>query len=200
MKIEKVTYQEPIIQRSPLGKKPANTFSDSPQVVRDYVEIHQAPPEAGSVVWGDVPLKNDDGTPQMRSLTVALDLTPRSPWKYGLVAAGIGAAVGALSGWVGATALGLSDGLAALSGAAALGTLAGGGAALAVRGDQVKVVWTTHEIRDPQLLGYHQFVGAGELNGQKGYFHRYVPHVQEKVIGSYRVPAAKHYKNQETGS
>ena len=200
MKIENLTYQEPVIQRSPLGKKPANTFDQSPQVGRDYVELGQTPADASSTIWGDVPLKNADGSPQMRTLSVDLDLTPRSPLKYGLIAAGIGAAVGALGGWMGAAALGMGEGWAAFTGGAALGSLAGGGAALAVHGDKVKVVWTTHEIRDPQLLGYHEFVGPGELNGRKGYFHRFVPDVQEKVIGRYQTPAAVHYKTEEAGS
>lgn len=197
MKLENVTYQEPIIQRTLLGKKPANVLNDSPHVTRDYVSVSEALPAGDtSSVWGDLPLKNPDGTPQLREVKVDLDLTPRSPLKYGLIAAGIGAAVGALAGWVGAGALGMSDGVGALAGGLTAGGLAGGGAALAVQGDKVKLVWNTHQILDHQYQGYHEFVGPGERNGVKGYFHRYVPDVKETVIGSYRTPQAVHYKEE----
>lgn len=197
MKIENVTFQEPIIQRSVLGKRPANVFNDSPEVSRDYVSLGEANLTGDTAsVWGDVPLKNSDGSPQMRTLKVDIDLTPRSPLKYGLIAAGIGAAVGALSGWAGASALGLSDGVGALAGGLGLAGLAGGGAALAVKGDKVKLVWTTHQIADPQYLGYHEYVGPGESQGRRGYFHRFVPDVQEKIIGSYQTPGAVHYKEE----
>lgn len=191
MKVENVTYTEPIIQRTLLGKKPANVLNDSANVTRDFVTIGEA--EAHSAqntqsVWGDVPLKNADGTPQLRTVKADLDLTPRSLLKYGLIAAGIGAALGAATGWA------LFDKVGALAGGLGLATLAGGGAALAVNGDQVKVVWSTHQIVDHQLVGYHEYVGPGEKDGQRGYFHRFVPEVKETVLGTYQTPEAVHYK------
>ena len=195
MKVENVRYQEPIIRRTQLGQKPANLFNDSPTVTRDYVSVGEALPAGNtSKVWGDVPDKNSDGTPKLREVVADLDLNPRSPVKYGLIAAGIGAAVGALAGLGVGPALGLGSLSGALTGGAGLAALAGGGAALAVKGDQVKVVWTQHDIVDHKLAGYREFVGPGEKNGQQGYFHRFVPDVQASIIGTYTTPSAVHYK------
>ncbi len=197
MKIENVSYKEPVIQRTLLGKKPANLFNDSPTVTRDYVSVGETFPAGETAnVWGDVPDKNADGSPRLREVTANLDLNPRSPLKYGLIAAGIGAAVGALTGLGVGPALGLSQLAGALTGGAGLAALAGGGAALAVHGDQVKVVWTQHDIVDHKLVGYREFVGPGEKNGHQGYFHRFVPDVQATVIGSYQTPAAVHFKEE----
>ena len=198
MKIDNVSYKEPIIQRTLLGQKPANVFNDSPTVTRDYVSVGEALSSGmTSKVWGDVPDKNADGTPQLREVTASLDLNPRSPLKYGLIAAGIGAAVGALAGLGFGPSLGFGSLAGALAGGAGLAALAGGGAALAVKGDQVKVVWTQHDIVDHKLLGYREFVGPGEKNGQQGYFHRFVPDVQANVIGTYQTPSAVHFKEEK---
>ncbi len=191
MKVENVSYQEPTIQRTLLGKKPANQLNDSPQVGRDFVSIGEALPTGETQsVWGDVPLKNPDGTPQMRTVTADLDVTPRSPLKYGAIAAGVGAAVGGLAG------LAFSGGMAALVGGLTGAGLAGGVAALAVRGDRVKLVWNSHEIVDQKYLGYHEYVGEGEKDGRRGYFHRYVPEVQSTILGIYKTPQAVHYKEE----
>lgn len=198
MKIDNINYKEPIVQRTLLGKKPANLFNDSPTVTRDYVSVGEALPAGDTAkVWGDVPDKNADGTPRLREVVASLDLNPRSPLKYGLIAAGIGAAVGALAGLVVGPNFGLSTLAGSLTGGAGLATLAGGGAALAVKGDQVKVVWTQHDITDHKLVGYREFVGPGEKNGQQGYFHRFVPDVQATVIGTYSTPSAVHYKEEK---
>jgi len=191
--VQTVTYQEPTIQRLPLGRKPANVFNDSPQVTQDYVTVSAAPQNGGATIWGDVPDKNPDGTPALRTVTRDLDLTPRSPLKYGLIAGGIGAGVGALGGLLAASSLGLSSAVGAVGGALALGGAVGGAAAFLVRNDAVKIVWDTHQIKDHKLLGYHEYVGIGEKNGQRGYFHRFVPDVQETVIGSYQTPRTEHY-------
>ncbi|MBS2033373.1 hypothetical protein JST97_00180 [bacterium] len=197
MKIENVRYQEPVVQRTLIGRKPANQFNDNPSVTRDYVTVGEVLPAGDtSNVWGDVPLKNNDGTPQMRETVASLDLNPRSPLKYGLIAGGIGLAVGALTGLGFASGMGVAQWTGALTGGLVLGTLAGGGAALAVKGDQVKVVWTEHQITDHKLLGYKEFVGPGEKDGRQGYFHRFVPDVQETVIGTYSTPSAKHFKQE----
>ncbi|MFN8610257.1 MAG: hypothetical protein U0931_22160 [Vulcanimicrobiota bacterium] len=195
MKIDNVSYKEPIVQRTLIGKKPANQFNDNPNITRDYVSISEALPAGDTAnVWGDVPLKNADGSPQLKESVASLDLNPRSPVKYGLIAGGIGLAVGALAGLGLAPGMGVSQLAGALSGGLGLGALAAGGAALAVKGDQVKVVWTEHQITDHKLLGYREFVGPGEKDGRQGFFHRFVPDVQETVIGSYSTPSAKHYK------
>lgn len=186
MKIQQqVKYTEPTIQRLALGQKPANSFNDDPKVSRDYVSLSES--KGGSTVWGDVPLKNADGSVKLNEVVKEIDLTPRSPLKYGLIAGGIGAAVGALTG------LGLAGGWGALAGGAGLGAVAGGGAALAVRNDKVKVVWETHQITDSKMLGYHEYVGIGERDGKRGYFHRFVPDVETKVVGTYQTPRAEHY-------
>ena len=196
MKIDNVRYQEPVIQRTLLGKKPANVFNQSPAVTRDYVSVGEALPAGETAkVWGDVPDKKADGSPQLREVVASLDLNPRSPLKYGLIAAGIGAAVGALAGFgIGPMVGGLGPLANALTGGAGLAILAGGSAALAVKGDQVKVVWTQHDIVDHKLVGYREFVGPGEKDGVQGYFHRFVPDVEATVIGTYTTPSAVHYK------
>jgi hypothetical protein len=200
MKIDNIRYQEPVIQRSLLGKKPANQFNDSPTVTRDYVSVGETFPAGGTAnVWGDVPDKNVDGSPRLREVVASLDLNPRSPLKYGLIGAGIGAAVGALAGLGIGPALGLTQLAGALTGGLGLAAVAGGGAALAVKGDQVKVVWTQHDIVDHKLVGYREFVGPGEKNGVQGYFHRFVPDVQATVIGTYQTPSAVHYKEEVKG-
>lgn len=200
MKVDNIRYQEPVIQRSLLGKKPANQFNDSPTVTRDYVSVGETFP-AGSTanVWGDVPDKNVDGSPRLREVVASLDLNPRSPLKYGLIGAGIGAAVGALAGLGIGPAVGMTQLVGALTGGMGLAAVAGGGAALAVKGDQVKVVWTQHDIVDHKLVGYREFVGPGEKNGVQGYFHRFVPDVQATVIGTYQTPSAVHYKEEVKG-
>ncbi len=194
MNVQSVTYQEPTIRRTSLGKKPANAFNQSPTVTKDYVTVSDRASNSGATVWGDVPDKNPDGTPEMREVTRELDLTPRSPVKYGLIAGGLGAGVGALGGLFAAASLGVSSAVGALGGALALGGAAGAVAAFAVKNDQVKIVWDTHQIADHKLLGYHEYVGIGESNGQRGYWHRFVPDVQETVIGSYQTPRTEHYK------
>lgn len=190
MTVQNVTYQEPTIQRLKLGSKPANVFNDNPSVTTPYVKADQIELSGNaSTVWGDVPLKNPDGTAALKTVTRDLDLTPRSPWKYGLIAGGIGAVVGAVGGYAG-----VGTGIAALVGGLGVGAAAGGVAALAVKGDKVKIVWDTHEIKDHKMLGYHEYVGIGESGGKRGYFHRYVPDVQETVIGTYQTPRTEHYK------
>lgn len=188
-----MSYQEPTIRRLSLGRKPANVFNDNPQVGKDYVTVSEAPKNGGATVWGDVPDKNSDGTPAMREVTAQLDLTPRSPVKYGLIAGGIGAGVGALGGLLAASSLGVSSAVGAIGGALALGGAVGAAAAFLVKDDQVKIVWDTHQIKDHKLLGYHEYVGIGEKGGQRGYFHRFVPDVQETIIGSYQTPRTEHY-------
>ena len=190
MTVQNVTYQEPTIQRLKLGSKPPNAFNDNPEVTTPYVEADEIRISgAGATVWGDVPLKNPDGTPQLKTIEREIDVTPRSPLKYGLIAGGIGVAVGAIGGFAG-----VGTGFAALAGGLGLGGLAGGVAALAVKGDKVKIVWDTHQIKDHKLLGYHEYVGIGESGGKRGYFHRFVPDVQETVIGTYQTPRTEHYK------
>lgn len=197
MNVQRVTYQLPVIERKVLGHKPANVLLENEAVSKDYVKIGDYSPQgATSKVWGSVPQKNADGTPRLRSVEADLDLTPRSPWKYGLIAGALGAAAGAVFGLAGAATLGLSQGLTALSAGAGVGLLAGGGAALAVRGEKVQVVWDTHTIQEPKYLGFHHYVGPGEKDGQRGFFHRYVPDVQENVIGEYQVPRTVRFKGE----
>jgi hypothetical protein len=96
--------------------------------------------------------------------------------------------VGALTGWA------LFDGVGALVGGLGAATVAGGGAALAVHGDKVKLIWNTHDIVDHKMVGYHEYVGPGEKDGRRGYFHRFVPEVEATVLGTYKTPQAVHYK------
>lgn len=187
-----VTWREPTVQRLSLGQKPAFAFNDNATVSKDYVDVSDSTNLSGptQTVWGDVPLKNSDGSPQLHEVAADLDLTPRSPLKYGLIAGAIGAGVGALGG------LAVARGVGALVGALGVGTLAGGGAALFVRNDKAKVIWNEHQVTDHKLLGYHEYVGIGESGGKRGFFHRYVPDVQESIIGSYTTPQVVHYKEE----
>jgi hypothetical protein len=197
MQITTVTYQAPTFVRTQLGSKPGHVFDQNQHAAQAYVACQGDRCDLGSEkVWGDIPNKNPDGTPQLTSKTVQLDLTPRSPWKYAMIAGLIGTAVGATVGALTSGAMGLATGLGATFGGLGLGTAAGGIAALAVKGDKVKTVWDTHEIKDPKMVGYHEMVGPGESDGTRGYFHRFVPDIQAPVIGSYQIPRAVHYKDE----
>lgn len=196
MKITKsVTYKEPIIQRSRVGSKPRFEFNQDPQVQNPYVPCSGDRCDLGAqTVWRDVPLKNPDGSPRMREVTKEFDLTPRSPLKYGLIGGSVGAALGALGGYLGSNSLAMTAGKAALVGALMVGSVVGAGAALAVYGDQTRLVWDTHQIIDHEMKGYHEYVGLGESNGQSGFFHRYIADVEESVLGTYTTPRVEHYK------
>lgn len=196
-KSKSVRYHKPIIERTKLGTKPRNSF-DQQKTGDGYVACQgQACTLEGHNVWRDVPLKNADGTPQMIDVDQTVDLTPRSPLKYGAVAGLAGAALGGLGGWLAAGPAGVAPAVAAGVGAAAVGGVSGAIAALAVHGDKVKLVWDTHEIIDRRMTGYQEFVGPGEKNGERGFFHRFIAEVPEEVIGTYQTPRAVHYKEGE---
>lgn len=197
MQITTVSYQAPTFVRTQLGSKPSHVFDQNSQAGNAYVACQGDSCRLGSDnVWGDVPVKNADGTPQFSTKQVEIDLTPRNPVKYGLIAGLIGAGVGAAVGALTSGPIGISTGLGAVLGGLGVGSASGGIAAFAVKGDQVKTVWDTHEIKDPKMIGYKELVGPGESNGTPGFFHRFVPDIQEAVIGSYQTPRAVHYKEE----
>lgn len=196
MQITTVTYQAPTYVRTQLGSKPAHFFDQNDKATHAYVACEGDTCELGSEkVWGDIPIKNADGTPQMNERTAQLDLTPRSPVKYGLIAGLVGAGVGAAIGALTSGPVGIATGLGAALGGLGVAAAAGGVAAFAVKGDKVKTVWDTHEIKDPKMVGYQEFVGLGESGGTRGFFHRFVPDIQATVIGTYQTPRAEHYKD-----
>lgn len=183
--MEPVAYVVPVYERKALGHKPANVFDANP----DNHAGLQAPTDSGPTVWGDVPQKNADGTAVLRPQSVNLDLAPRSPWKWGGIAGAIGIAAGAGAAY----ALTGNWAVCVLAGAG-LGALAGGLAALSVRGDRVKIVWETRDIIDPKMTGFREYVDIGEKEGKNGYWHRAVPEVEQHVIGQYKIPHAEHYR------
>lgn len=196
MQITTVSYQAPTFVRTQLGSKPRHVFDQNEHATQVYVACQGDSCNLGSEkVWGDIPLKNADGSPQFSTQTAELDLTPRSPLKYGLIAGLVGAGVGAAVGALGSGAVGIATGLGALLGGLGVGSAAGGVAAFAVKGDKVKTVWDTHEIKDPKMVGYHEMVGLGESSGTRGFFHRYVPDIQAPVIGTWQTPRAVHFKD-----
>ena len=94
-----LTYKKPIIERKPIGKKPVHEFNQSAAPKEPYVATPDDPFATGDhTVWANLPQKNADGSPVMVETTETLDLTPRSPWKYGGIAGGVGAVVGAGAG------------------------------------------------------------------------------------------------------
>ena len=180
MKLEKVRYQEPILERQVIGKRPQTRFTAEKEV-QDSVDLQS--------VWATVPQKNADGSAKLREVEVDLDLRPRNPWLYG----SLGAAAGALLGLAGGAALLRAVPLWAVSAGAGAAAGAVGGAAM-VWGEKVKVVWSTEKISDPKFLGYQHFQDVGEKDGQRGFFQRYVPDIEWKEIGTYQVPSALRYK------
>ena len=87
-----LTYKQPIIERKPIGKKPVHEFNQSAQPKEAYVATPNDPFAQGEqTVWASLPQKTSDGSPVMVETTETLDLTPRSPWKYGGIAGGLGA-------------------------------------------------------------------------------------------------------------
>lgn len=195
MLIKTVSFQVPVTERAQLGSKPNNSFRSDDQVESPYVACHGDRCELGSSkVWGDIPRKNADGSAYLREKTEQVDLTPRSPWKYGIVGGLLGAFAGAGLGALGGGLFGAATGLSAGLGAVAVGGVVGGLAANSVRGEQVNLVWDTHEIKDPSMVGYHHYVGPGESNGERGFFHRYVPEIHNEVIGTYKTPRTERSK------
>ncbi len=189
MLIKTVSYQVPVTERTQLGSKPQNSFRPQDEVEKPYVGCQGDSCDLGnSKVWGDVPRKNADGSAYLADKSEQIDLSPRSPWKYGIVGGLLGAVAGAGLGALGGGLVGAATGLSAGLGALAVGGAVGGLAANSVRGEQVELVWDTHEIKDPSMVGYHHFVGPGESNGERGYFHRFVPDIQNAVIGTYQTP------------
>lgn len=198
MQIQTVSYQAPVFVRTQLGSKPHHVFDQNENATQAYVACQGDSCELGSEkVWGDIPVKNADGTPEFTTQTAELDLTPRSPVKYGLIAGAVGAGVGAVVGALTSGPIGIATGLGAVLGGLGLGAAAGGVAAFAVNGDKVKTVWDTHEIKDPKMVGFHEMVGLGESNGTRGFFHRYVPDIQAPVIGTWQTPRVEHFKDEQ---
>ena len=195
MQITTVSYQAPTYTRVQLGSKPAYTFDQNEQPSQTYVACQGDSCNLGSEkVWGDLPARNADGTPAFVTKEAEIDLTPRSAVKYGVVGGLLGGAAGAAVGAIGASVLGLSPGVGALVGGLGGGALTGGLAAFSVKGEKVKTVWDTHEVKVPKMLGYNEMVGQGELHGERGFFHRFVPDIEQTVIGTYQTPRAERYK------
>lgn len=200
MQITTVPYQVPTYTRVQLGSKPAHKFDQNEQPSETYVACQDDSCSLGSVkVWGDMPARNADGTPTFVSKEAEIDLTPRSAVKYGVVGGLLGGAGGAAVGAIGAAVLGLSPGVGALVGGLSGGVLTGGLAAFSVKDEKVKTVWDTHEVKVPKMLGYQELVGPGELGGERGFFHRYVPNIEQTVIGTYQTPRAERYKDETAG-
>ncbi len=197
MQITTVSYQAPTYTRAQLGSKPAHKFDQNEQPGEAYVACQGDTCNLGSdKVWGDIPARNADGTPAFVTREAEIDLTPRSAVKYGVVGGLLGAGAGAALGAIGASALGLPAGIGALVGGLGVGAAAGGLSAFSVKGEKVKTVWDTHEVKVPRMLGYKEMVGLGELNGERGFFHRFVPDIEQTVIGTYQTPRAERYKDE----
>lgn len=197
VEVKTVTYKKPIIRRTQVGSKPRHHFDQNPNPSQDYVQCSGGACQSKAhKVWRDQPDKMADGSPVLVEVTETIDLTPRSPWKYGGIAGGIGALVGAGAGLFASSAMKMHPAAGAAVGALAIGGVAGAIGALAVYGEKTKLVWDSHQIIDHQMLGYQELVGPGQSGDQKGYFHRYVPDVQESVIGTYDTPRVVRFKKE----
>ena len=190
-----LTFDKPIINRETIGKKPVHHFDQNSEPEEAYVSTKDNPFATGEhSVWASMPSKNPDGSPVMRSVQETLDLAPRSSWKYGGIAGGVGAVIGAGAGALLSGVAGMSPGIGAMVGGAAVGGVAGGIGAWSVYGEKTKLVWDTHEIKDHKMLGYRELVGPGRQGEVSGYFHRYLADIESPVIGTYKTPRVLRYK------
>lgn len=190
-----VNYKKPIIRRTEIGRKPVHKFDQNPDATESYVSTADDPFKKGEFkVWADIPDKTTDGNPVMTSVEETLDMRPRSVWKYGGIAGGVGALVGAGAGFLLSNAAGVAPEVGAAVGALAVGGVAGGIGALMVHGEKTKLVWDEHQIIDHKMLGYKELVGPGSKGEQSGYFHRYVADIESKNIGSFKTPRVLRYK------
>ena len=117
-----LTFDKPIINRETIGKKPVHHFDQNSEPEEAYVSTKDNPFATGEhSVWASMPSKNPDGSPVMRSVQETLDLAPRSSWKYGGIAGGVGAVIGAGAGALLSGVAGMSPGIGAMVGGAAVG-------------------------------------------------------------------------------
>lgn len=193
-----LTFKKPIIRRKEVGKKPGHHFDQNPTAKESYVSVKSDSFAHGdTTVWASLPDKTADGKPVMRDVDETVDLRPRSPWKYGGIAGGVGALVGGGGGALLSQSMGIAPGLGAAVGALAVGGVAGGIGALSVYGEKTKLVWDQHDIVDHEMVGYRELVGPGEKNEQTGFFHRYIADIESTVIGSYETPRVVRYKGDQ---
>ena len=193
-----LTFPKPIIRRTEIGKKPVHHFDQNSEPKEAYVATQDPFANAGKqTVWANIPDKNSDGTPVMQNVQETVDLAPRSAWKYGGIAGGVGALVGAGAGALLSGATGIHPGVGAAVGGLAVGGIAGGIGAWTVYGEKTKLVWDEHDIQDHKMVGYRELVGPGRQGETEGHFHRYLADIDTKTIGTYKPPRVLRYKGEE---
>ena len=193
-----VTVKEPKLYREAIGKKPAHHFDQNAEPTESYRATGDDPFQGGDrTVWATQAEQLSDGSPSFTTRTEEIDLTPRSPWKYGGFSGLGGAAAGGLAGLALSSAVSLAPGVGALIGAAAVGGVAGAVGAYAVHGEKTKLVWDKHDVFHHKMEGVHELVGPGRKNDEQGFFHRYIPEVKSTKIGSYETPRVVRYKGED---
>jgi hypothetical protein len=211
-----VSYQAPTYVRTQIGSKPAHTFDQNDRAETPQMAFPSDSYELGGEVkvWGDVPVKNADGTPRLSTREAELNLVPRSPLKYGLVSGLVSAGVGAALGAIGSGSQGIAARLGAVLGALARAGLAGAWAAAHyAAGDDVRLEWREEPIVEKSLVGYHHNVYphfvqrcSSETDGQgntrqrcwteqDGYDHRFSPDVNSWPVGSSIAPKVVHFQD-----
>lgn len=202
-----IHYKVPDLRRERIGSKPSHYFDQNPKAENPYVPLPDEPANGGDrVVWANQPVRAQDGQVQFKEVSKTVDLTPRDPWTRGLTYGAMSAIPGALGGAFLGEAVNLasilgtngsSAGIGALLGAAVVGGTVGYLTGAQVYGEKTELAWDTHQVYEHTMEGYHELVGLGRKNDEKGYFHRFMPEVKSEVVGEYKTPKVIRYKGEK---
>ena len=193
-KVQNVRFKLPVLQRETIGSKPTHFFDQNPQAKESYVPLSDRHKGGEQIVWASQPVRLADGSVKFDEVSREVDLRPRSPLIRGLAWGAIGTVPGGLLGLAVSPLLGIDPGLGFLGGALAVGGLAGGIGAYSLVGEKTTLVWDSHEVYQHRMEGYHEKVGLGEKEGERGYFHRFLPEVKSEVVDSFQTPRVLRYK------
>ncbi len=187
-------YQTPILDKTRLGSMPQDFFDQNPRPAIGEVHFGDAPPpEHPFAVYRNLPRLTPEGLPMMLDQQEHLEGAPKNVVKTGLIWGGGAAAAGALVG----AGLGALIGHPAI-GATVGGLIAGSGVGLwmakEANKDRVALVWKPHVIETHEMKGFRENVTAGELHGQKSYYHHFEPILETRAVGTYQTPHVEHYE------
>jgi hypothetical protein len=181
-----VKHKVPLTRQETLGQIPSDIFLPGAQTPALDSLAHNRP------VLYDQPLTSADGAPLTMEVSTRIESRVTSPVVGGLIGGFCGGVTGFIAG--GFVAMFTGNG-AFLLGGGALGTAAGGGlGVLSTVGDRVRVVEKELPIEKRAMTGVDVSVTAGRLDGETGYFHRFEPRLERKVIGSYTQPVLERYR------
>ena len=192
-----VRYKVPLLQREAIGSKPAHRFDQNPKAETPYISLPDPSKGGDHTVWATQPVYSEAGEVQFKEVAKTVDLTPRNPLTRGLGYGALAAVPGAIGGLLLSETLGLTACAGALLGAAVIGGSVGLATGAQVYGEKTALAWDTHKIYQHEMKGYHELVGLGEKNGERGFFHRFMPDVKSDVVGEYQTPKVIRYKGEK---